>query len=168
MGRHWIIGLALAVAPLAAVRGQNQPPMREALLQQVVERFITNVTEQAGLTTEQAERFRSDVAASFAASREREQRERRLWRALEGQMRPGVAADADSVEKLLSDLVALRAEAHAAFASELEGFSAYLSPVQRAHVAMAFERLRRNVEEMLRRRMQQGPRRPGGSGGIRG
>lgn len=157
MQRHWIIGLALAVAPAAGAAGQNPPPMREALLRQVVERFIITVSEQAGLDAEQAERFRGDVESSFAGRREREQRERQVWRALESQMRPGVAADADSVARLLDALVALRNEDHDAFVSEMEGFATYLSPVQRAQVAMAFERLRRNVEDMIRRRMQQGP-----------
>ena len=157
---RWIVVLGVIAAPVGSVRGQVEPPMREALMRQVVERFVANTINQAALTPEQAQRFRSDVERSFTARREREQRERSLWRALEGQMRPGVAADADSVERLLDGLVALRGEEHATFAADMEAYSTYLTAIQRAQVAMAFERLRRSIEDVIRRRMQQGqPRR---------
>jgi len=168
MDARWILVLGLIAVP-NGLRGQAEPPMREALMRQVVERFVANAINQAALTPEQAARFGGDVERSFAARREREQRERSLWRALEGQMRPGVAADTDSVEALLNGLVALRAEDQAAFAAEMEAFATYLTPVQRAQVAMAFERLRRSIEDVIRRRMQGGPPRrqpPGPDGGL--
>lgn len=154
---RWMVILGLIAVPVGSMRGQAEPPMREALMRQVVERFVANTINQAALTPEQAQRFRSDVERSFTARREREQRERTLWRALEGQMRPGVAADADSVERVLDGLVALRAEEHATFVAEMEAYSTYLTPVQRGQVAMEFERLRRSIEDVVRRRMQQGP-----------
>ena len=161
MNARWIVGLGGVLTALSAgAHAQVEPPRREALMRQVVERFVANTINQAALTPDQAERFRGDVERSFAARREREQRERTLWRALEGQMRPGVAADADSVERLLDALVALRGEEHATFLREMESFAGYLTPVQRAQVAMAFERLRRSIEDVIRRRMQPGPVRP--------
>jgi len=163
MVARWILVAGMLVVP-AGLRGQDEPPMREALMGQVIERFVANTISQAALTPEQAQRFRGDVERSFTARRDRDQRERTLWRALEGQMRPGVAADADSVETLLDGLVELRAEEHRAFVAETQTFASYLTPVQRAQVAMAFERLRRNIEDVIRRRMQPGPPRRQGPG----
>lgn len=143
--------VTLGAAPLAA-----QQPRREALERQIVERFVENYRAQAGLTPEQDARFRTVAMRSFNQRRERVRRERQLWVALEGQMRPGVAANPDSVSRLLDGISASRMAGVEQMRADDREYAAFLSPVQRAQLYLQVERLQRNIEDMLRRRMQQG------------
>lgn len=145
-----------ALFSLGAAALTAQQPRREALERQVVERFIANYRAQAGLTAEQDARFRTVAMRSFNQRRERAQRERQLWQALEGQMRPGVAANADSVSKVLDALSASRLAGVEQMRADDREYATFLSPVQRAQLYLQVERLQRNIEDMLRRRMQQG------------
>ena len=152
MLRPWLLVL---LVPLAApLRAQNQAPPREALLRQVTERFLDNYRQQAGLTPEQNQKFRVLAQRSFEQRRERQQREQELWRALGGQMRPGVAASPDSVTRLLDAIVAARAATVDQLRADQREYAAFLSPVQRAQLFLAFERLQRNIEDLVQRRMQ--------------
>lgn len=162
MGRIWRPAIVLGTALLAATSGAAQDPeaRREMLMRQIMERFVENVSTGAAMNPEQAQRFRDDARETFQQRRERERRERQLWRALEGQMRPGVAANADSVTRLLDGLMGVRMEAAQQAQAQYEAYGSYLSPVQRAQVMLAWERLQRQVEGLIRRRME-GPR-PGG------
>ena len=95
---------------------------------------------------------------------ERQQRERAVWLALEGQMRPGVAALPDSVSRLLDAALSLRAANVDQMKADDRELATFLSPVQRAQLFVARERLQRSMEEMVRRRMQQA----GGANGAGG
>jgi hypothetical protein len=145
--------------------GQGQgAPARERLIQQITERFMENYRQQAGLSPEQNQKFRAVAQRSFEQRRERQQKERDLWNALESQMRPGVAANSDSVSRLLDAIVTSRAAAIDQAKADQKEFSTFLSPVQRAQLFLAFERLQRNIETQVQRRLQmmQG----GGGGGA--
>lgn len=157
MRRVWILSLWLVATPLWA---QNQGPRREALMSQISERFMENYRQQAGLTPDQYQKFRTVAERSFQQRRERQQTEQRLWRALEEQMRPGIAANPDSVTKLLDAIVAARAGALDQIRADQKEYATFLSPVQRAQLFLAIERLQRNIEDMMRRRM--------GGGGLPG
>ena len=69
-------------------------------------------------------------------------------------MRPGVAASPDSVTKLLDAIVATRAAAVDQLRADQKEYALFLSPVQRAQLFLAFERLQRNIEDVIQRRMQ--------------
>lgn len=153
MRRLTLLAAALVVAPLAA---QQEPPRRQILEQRITEQFYENYRRQAGLTPEQFTRFRTIAARSFQQRRERQQRERGLWMSLEGQMRPGVAANPDSVNKLLEGIVALRLAQVDQLKAEDKEYAAFLTPVQRAQLFLAVERFQQNIQDMIRRRMQQG------------
>ena len=162
MRNAWlIVGLCLA-SPLYA---QDEPPMVENLRRQVVERFVESYRTQAGLTPEQDQRFRHVVQSSFERRRQLEQQERALWRSLEGQMRPGVAANADTVSRALDGLLEVQqARLEGARADQRE-YATFLTPVQRAQLALMWARFERQVEQVMQRRMQmQG--RPGAQGRI--
>src|SRR2546430_15577876 len=70
-------------------------------------------------------------------------------------MRPGFAANADSVSRLLDAIVASRAAAVEQLRADEREFATFLSPVQRAQLFLQLERLQRNIEAAIRRRMQQ-------------
>ena len=102
-----------------------------------------------------------------------QQMERR--RALDNQMRPGIPAKPDSVNKLLAGLRSGRGDILRLEQDQDEEMSSYLTPVQRAQYQQMRERLVQRVSEMRMQRRgdrgaygyQRGPR-PGGGGRRRG
>jgi hypothetical protein len=86
--------------------------------------------------------------------------------ALEAQLRPGVAADRDSVARLTDALVEMRGAYAQTFRDEHRDVSRFLDPVQRARLYMMRERLMRRAHEVRgerRGRDFHGRRRPMGS-----
>ena len=160
MYRIWLIPITLGVlAGPALAQRPDMPP--EQLRQQIMRRFTTNYRQAAGLTDEQSEQFRGVTQRVFEQRAELQQRERALWQALEGQMRPGVAADGDSLTGLMGalfDVQAERVERSRAIQGE---YAAFLSPVQQAQLMLAMRRFMVQIEGVRRRMMQQQGRRPG-------
>jgi hypothetical protein len=147
-----VVGLGLAAAPAP---GQvRQDP--ERLRAQVVQRFIENYRTQAGLTDAQFERFQAVVRRQWEARRVLELRERDILQALGGQLRPGVAADQDSVSALLDALETVQADRLARLRNEQGEFREFLSSVQRAQLVLSFARLERQIEDLIRQRMEAG------------
>src|SRR5688572_24334959 len=100
-----VLLLAAAAAPAAAQDDGGPGTRAELLRQQIEDRFAARVQEELGLDATQSARLR-ETASSFAARRrELGQRERLLRRALATQLRPGVAADQDSVGTLTDQLM---------------------------------------------------------------
>lgn len=149
--------LAVPATPLVA---QNPQVRRQMLQQQVVERFMANYRSQAGLSNEQYGRLADVTRESFEARAELARRERDLWFALEGQMRPGVAANADSVTTLIDRLLAVEAERLDRARAEQREFATFLNPVQRAQLTLAWRRLQMQIERVRGGQM----RGPGGPG----
>lgn len=149
-------GLVLVLATPMVVVGQG---MRDSLQGRVMERFMQNYLQMARLSDEQARTLQEVVRESFQARAELRRTERDLWMALEGQLRPGVAADPDSLTALLDRLMNLQ-QRHVELArSEQARFAEFLTPVQRALLTMQFRRLQHQIERI---RMERGPpmRRP--------
>lgn len=162
MRRLWTLGLALLATPLLAQQPPGERPGVELLRQQVMQRLLDTYRDQAGLTPEQDRRFRDAFRRSLDQRREIQQHEQQLWRALEGQMRPGVAANADSVTKLLDGIIAQRAALVEQTRNEQREYAQFLTPVQRGQLALMWERFQQQVEGIMRRRMEmrQGGRMP--------
>ena len=158
MRRFLVVLLVCVAAP--AVAQQPQPAQEEALRRQVMERFMENYRNQAGLTPEQFDRFTEIALRSFRERRQLELRQRQLVRALEGQLRPGVAADQDSLIVLLDAMTQARQELVNLGRRDLEEYATFLDPVQRAQLIVSLERFQQQIENLIRRRAQQ--RRPQG------
>lgn len=157
MRRLLVFLLVFVASP--AVAQQPQPGQEEALRRQVMERFLENYRNQAGLTSEQFDRFTEIALRSFRERRQLDMRQRQLVRALEGQLRPGVAADQDSLIVLLDALTQTRQELVDLGRRDLEEYSTFLDPVQQAQLIVSLERFQQQIENLIRRRAQQ--RRPG-------
>ncbi len=153
--RRWISGFVTAAAVLAAWTSSlaaQDPTERRELRQQVIERFIRNYRTQAGLTDEQAAQFQQTLRQSMEANAKLQQRERSAWRALEDQMRPGVAADADSVIVLLDALVQVAQDRVEQMRGDQQAYAEFLAPVQRAQLTLAWRRLQNQIQRMQQRR----------------
>ena len=143
--RRVMLTMALAAA-LAARAGAQEPgepdPQRAAQLRQMIEdRFAGRAREELGLNDEQFQRLRSTSAQYAAERRGVEQRERQLRQAMAFQLRPGIAADQDSVAKLTDALIDVKGAYVQTYRDEMKALSAFLNPVQRAQYLMLRERL---------------------------
>lgn len=142
-----------------AQQGPERPPQEqdpERLRREVVQRFMENYRTQAGLTDEQYARLQESVRRQWESRRQFQERERQLTRALEQQLRPGVAADADSVTRLLDAMTESQAQRVETLRAEQRELQTYLSTVQRAQLVLAFTRLERQIQDLVQRRLQAG------------
>ena len=150
---RWFLNVALLVfagAPLAAQARQNPERLRE----QIVTRFMQSYRTQSGLTAEQFEQFQEVARQSWQERRRLEASERQLVQALEQQMRPGVVANSDSVTALLESMLLLGEERVAHARADQEVYAGFLTPVQRAQLVLAWARLERQIETIIRRRAE--------------
>lgn len=156
-----ILGLILAPA-LAAQQDSilaRDSVVRDQLQQQIEQRFGAVVQRQLGLSNDQANQLRA-TEEKFRPRRRAVMREQLLLRlGLQDQMRPGVAANADSVRRLMDGMQANRAALLRLEQEQDQEMSGYLTPVQRARYQMLRERLLQRLQEVRRERAGAG--RPG-------
>jgi hypothetical protein len=161
----WLLALVLTAATVGPVAAQDTAPdpvRAERLRRMIEERFGERLREELALSDEQAARVRSALAGIAAKRRGLEQNERRLRQALAGQLRPGVAANADSVAKLVDALTTGRVAYAETFREEMRELGAILNPVQRGQYFLMRDRLMQRVQEILEQRQA-----PPGAGGPR-
>ena len=162
--------MTVVLAAALAARGAAQQPAEpgaqraERLRQAIEDRFAARAQEELGLDDQQFQRLRS-TSAQFAAQRRGvEQQERRLRVALALQLRPGVAADQDSVAKLIDAVLDVKGAYVQTYRDEMKALAGFLDPVQRAQYFMLRERLL-NLAQQVRAeralRSDSGGARPG-------
>lgn len=159
--RMWgLVALAsLLAAPLTAQQ-DGTPADAAALRQRIEDRFAQRVKEELGLDDAQAVKLR-EVAGGWAAKRRGyEADERSMKRALADQMRPGVAANPDSVNRLTQRLLDLRVTYAESYRSEYKELG-FLTPVQRAQFVALRERLLDAVRRIRDERRAGGGMGPG-------
>jgi Spy/CpxP family protein refolding chaperone len=152
-----VLSLAVLLAPgLAAQRDSTRQPgdtMEAARLRAEVERrFTSRVTDELHLTADQATKLQASQE-KFSARRRTimtQQRDRR--QALDDQMEPGIAANSDSVNKLLAGVRSGRVELLRLDQDQDEEMSKYLTPVQRARYEQIRERFMDRVTAMRKQR----------------
>ncbi len=140
--------LTLGTADTAWPQHDTTRAGREAMRHRIEERFATRVRQDLGLDDQQAARLRETANTFGTRRRDLESQERTLRSALESQLRPGVAADPDSVARLTDALVELRSAYAQTFRDEHREVSRFLDPVQRAQLYMMRERLMRRAHEV--------------------
>lgn len=151
----------LAAAPLAAQDDGDDSPQAAQLRQQIESRFGAQVIAALGLTDQQAAQLRATLGTWAPKRRALEREERAVKLGLQGQLRPGVAANSDSVAKLTTRLLELKLQYVQTFVDEDKELAKFLTPVQRAQFQVMRERLMARIEEIRRQRMQE---RAGGMG----
>jgi len=153
--------LALLAGVPAVGAGQqdtmNDPVRAERLRQMVEQRFGERVREQLGLTDDQAMKVRATLGQLAIRRRGMEREERAMRQALAFQLRPGVAANADSVARLVDALTSHRIAYAQTFRDEMRELSAILNPVQRGQYLMMRDRLMQRVQELQQGRSDPPP-----------
>jgi hypothetical protein len=148
---HRLTLLLLIFVPLYAAVAQRpdstRGPRADSLRQRIEERFAARVQRDLGLTNEQTAKLRASSQIFGARRRELRSREHALRDALDAELRPGVAANQDSVAKLTDALVELRISSAQAAREEMKDLAKYLNPVQRARLLLMRERFYHRVKE---------------------
>jgi hypothetical protein len=157
-----MLGAAVAGRAAAQEPTEDNPQRAEQLRQLIEDRFAARAQEELGLNDEQFQRLRSTSAQYAAQRRGVEQQERRLRQAMAFQLRPGIAADQDSVARLVDALINVKGAYVQTYRDEMKALSAFLNPVQRAQYFVLRERLLNLAQQV---RTQRGLR--ADSGGAR-
>ena len=137
----------------------------EQLRQQIRERWNARVRQDLNLSDDQAAKLQGTEQKFTQQRVDLAQRQRGINEGLRGQLRPGVAANSDSVRKLMDARDRNRAALAEVDRNENREVSGYLTPVQQARYQMMREQLRRRIQEIREQRRARGGR---GGGGIMG
>jgi periplasmic protein CpxP/Spy len=148
--------LFVATASSAAAQRDSSSGPPDSLRQRIEERFAARVQKELGLTDAQTTKLRATSQQFGGRRRELHDRQRQLHDALAGQLKPGVAANQDSVAKLTDAMIELRIAAAQAARDEMRDVSKYLTPVQRARLFMMRERLQHRMQEVREHRGMRG------------
>lgn len=161
------LALALLVGTVAQAQDvpqQPDPARAEQLREEIERRFAEHVRTELGLNEDQMTRLHATNRKFAGERREVMLRQRDLRLALQQQMRPGVAADPDSVRRLNEALRGNRSRLFELEQTQERDMAGYLSPVQVAQYRMLRERLLQRVEDVRRNRAGMRPgagQRPG-------
>lgn len=122
----------------------------ESLRQEILDRYRTRAHEVLNLGTDQVSRFDSTQAHAWVQRRDLMLQRQRINMALRWQLRPGVAANPDSVSKLLDARHRVSESLFRVDDQEDRDMVGFLTPVQRAQYQEFRQRFRERVAEVLR------------------
>lgn len=143
-----LTGLLLAGAAIPAAAQGGPPPRAAQMRDRIEQAFLQRTKEELRLTDEQTEKMSKVVSAWGEKRRALEDEERELRRTIDGELRPGVAADAAVLNRSIDALTANRVAYAQSFQGEMQELAAFLSPVQRAQFLTLRDRLLMRVREM--------------------
>lgn len=145
----WLGLLLVGVMPLAAQRA-GRP--RAALVRDIEQVFMNQVSREMGLTAAQEPPFRHAVLLWAQKRAALETEERQLRQSLNRQLTPGVAANPDSVTSAVDALNANRVAYAETFTGEMRDLTPILTPVQRGQFQMARDRLLQKIQQLQQQR----------------
>lgn len=156
MRKLLVLSLAVLLTPgLAAqqrdsVRQRSDTGEAGRLRAEIEDRFAQRVQQDLKLSPEQTTKLRATQERFGPRRRTLMQQQGERRRALDDQMQPGVAANSDSVRKLMDGIRSGRAEMFKIEQDEDQEMAGYLNPVQRARYQHMRERFIQRVGEMRR------------------
>ena len=173
-----VLGLAVILAPgLSAQRdsvrqrddsaGGGPGANAEQLRMMIEQRFSQRVQQELNLTNDQTAKLKTTQERFGPRRRALMQQQMERRRALDQQMQPGIAANQDSVRKLMQGLDAGRLEMVRIQQDESKELGTFLNPVQQWRYNQMRERLMARVGEMRRQGRGMGRGRPMGMRGTR-
>ena len=139
-------GLAQVDAPVPDTTGA------ELLRTEIERRFAQRLQADLELTAEQMNKLKATQDRIGPRRRQLRRQEFGYRLALQREMRPGVAANDDSVKAYMDGLRRVRSEQVALDEDEDRELSKYLTPVQRARFHMMRTRLLQRANELRRER----------------
>lgn len=132
------------------------PRAAERLRREFETRFAQQVRTQLGLTEEQAVRV-NQILSQYAARRRQLEMEEQTHRVMLGrELRPGIAANHDSVSRAVDRIAEVRVLYMQAMQEELRELGTILDPVQRAQFFMLRDRVLQRAQELREQRVRAG------------
>ncbi len=144
-----LAGSLLAIAPMSAQQGSRP---RAALVRDIDVMFMNQVTREMALSGDQVTRFQRLVSTWAQKRATLAAEERRLRQALASELRPGVAANPDSVSKFVDALNDNRVDYANSFRDEMRELTPILTPVQRGQFQVARDRLLQRIRDLQQQR----------------
>jgi hypothetical protein len=182
MRTYILLSLAVLLAPgLAAQQRDSTSTQRDTaeagqLRARIEKAFGDRVQQELKLSPDQTTKLRATQERFGTRRRSLMQQQMERRRALDEQMEPGIAANSDSVRKLMDGIRTARAEMFKIEQDQDREMSGYLTPVQQARFQQMREQFMQRVGEMRREGQGRGfgrgqglgvPGRPGIRGGRR-
>ncbi len=149
--RTTICAMILVAAGTMPVQAQQQRmnPRAPVLRARVEEAFLRRARQEMALNDDQAQRLGRALEASGTRRADLDEADRVARQALMAQLRPGIAANADSVARLVDAITANRVAHAETFRSEMRELNEILSPVQRGQFLLLRDRMLNQVRTML-------------------
>jgi len=143
----------------------QNPDRAAAIRAQIEERWGQRIQTELGLTDQQMDRLRAATRANEDRHRDFNRREADLMRGVMEQLKPGVAANQDSLGRTLDALAGIRVQRAQSDQQELRELGQFLNPVQRARLLLMRRQLMDRIDQ-IRRGVGPGMG-PGQGGGMR-
>ncbi len=121
-------------------------PRNQALRMQIEQRFAQRVQTELGLSDQQMERLKTTERVSRDRRQALNDHEMDLRQAVGAQLKPGVAANGDSLSKLLDAIAANHVARAQDEQQELRELAQFLTPVQRARLLIMRQQLMQRVQ----------------------
>ncbi len=156
--RHPVLAILALTALLApAVQAQDPGPARaQELRRQLEQRFLERLRTDLQLTADQDAKVRA-ILGSFATRRRvLEEEERQLRQTLSAQLRPGIAANPDSVTVVVDATPANRVSYAQLIQGELKELGGVLTPIQRGQLFLMREQLLMRAQELRQQARMRG------------
>jgi hypothetical protein len=128
----------------------QNPDRAAAIRAQIEERWGQRIQTELGLTDQQMERLRTATRGNEDRHRDFNRREADLLRGVMEQLRPGVAANQDSLGRTLDALAGIRVQRAQSDQQELRELGQFLNPVQRARLLMMRRQLMDRIDQIRR------------------
>src|SRR5213594_4850481 len=150
----WLVLLAAAVPALAAQQPADTSEDAEVqqLQRQLRQRWNERVRHDLTLSDEQAAKLQGTEGKYQQQRRDIAQRQQAVNEALRGQLQPGVAANGDSVRRLMEAREHNRAALAQLERDEDKEIAGYLNPVQHARYQLMRQRLQDQISRIRERR----------------
>ena len=133
------------------VRQRVQNPDRAAAIRaQIEERWGQRIQTELALSDQQMDRLRTVTRSNEDRHRDFDRREADLMRGMMEQLRPGVAANQDSLGRMLDALAGVRVQRAQSDQQELRDLGQFLNPVQRARLLLMRRTLMNRIEQIRR------------------
>src|SRR5213079_1087922 len=153
----WLVLLAAAVPALAAQQpADTSEDAVQQLQRQLRQRWNERVRHDLNLSDEQAAKLQGTEGKYQQQRRDIAQRQQAVNEALRGQLQPGVAANGDSVRRLMDAREHNRTALAQLERDEDKEIAGYLNPVQHARYQMMREQLRRRIQDIREQRRARG------------
>jgi hypothetical protein len=154
----WML-LLLTTGPALAAQGRpdtSDAAEAQELRQRIRQRWQERVRQDLNLSSDQVAKLQDTEGRFTLRRREIAERQRAINAALREQLQPGVAANSDSVRKLMGARDQNRQALAELERDESKEIGGYLNPVQHARYQMMRDQMRQRIDQIRDRRQGSG------------